>query len=229
MREKVFAGAGGGWWREMDLSRKIKGERARRRMKRALEHSLFTRIHHLVRTCHLGRDFLKALREVRGALPDPATGALPRVRTKEAFEPPPFSLATREEYLVTMEIIRKANNPYLRFACSPEEIILSRPLHKWNPSLGVHRLESMHFESLLLLERLRKELRKLCAEIRDGEFRPEGEPGIPPRGVKNRAGLDGRKRRYLRLLSFFEAVEGGTFEPACCWGDEEDACGGAPV
>lgn len=212
----------------MDLSRKIKGERARRRMKRDLERSLFTRIHHLVRSYRLGRDFLNALRNVRGALPDPASGALPRVRSKEAFDPPPFSLATREEYLVTLEIIRKANNPYLRFARSPEEIILSRQLYKWNPSLGVHRLESMHFESLLLLERVGKELRKLCAEIRDSEFRSEGKFGIPQRGVKNRAGLDGRKRRYLRLLSFYEAVEGGTFEPACCWSDEEDVCGGAP-
>ena len=64
-----------------------------------------------------------------------------------------FALATKDEYAITMSIIDKVDNAYLKFANSPEEILLCGPLYRLNPSLTNQKLMRYHFETLLLHER----------------------------------------------------------------------------
>jgi hypothetical protein len=72
-----------------------------------------------------------------------------------------FSLVTKEEYSLTVSIIDKIQNPYLKFASSPEEIILSSPLYHINPSLDSEKLMRYHFMTLYLHERA-KTLNRDC-------------------------------------------------------------------
>ena len=63
-----------------------------------------------------------------------------------------FALATKDEYALTMSIIGKVDNAYLKFANSPGEILLCGPLYRLNPSLPNQKLMRYHFETLLLHE-----------------------------------------------------------------------------
>lgn len=73
------------------------------------------------------------------------------------MEWPLFSLATEKEYALTMSIISKVDNSYLKFAQSPGEILLCGPLYRLNPSLSPEKLRRYHFETLLLHERAKTE------------------------------------------------------------------------
>ena len=72
---------------------------------------------------------------------------------KAPLDCPLFSLASKDEYLLTMSIISKVDNPYLKFSHSPEEIIWCEPLYRLNPSIGSEKLVRYHFETLYLHER----------------------------------------------------------------------------
>ena len=74
---------------------------------------------------------------------------------KALFQPPLFALATAAEYQVTMAIIAKVNNPYLKFVHSPAEILLCAPLFESNPGLDPKLLACSHFATLWQRERLR--------------------------------------------------------------------------
>ncbi len=76
-----------------------------------------------------------------------------RVKLKTPMESSLFSLATKDEYALTMSIIGKVDNAYLKFANSPEEILLCRSLYRLNPLLTNQKLMRYHFETLLLHER----------------------------------------------------------------------------
>lgn len=135
----------------MDLVKHIRSERAQKRIKQPFSRTLFDRISGLVKEYALGESFLRSLdhftdHTFRENL------KFNRVRAKEPFEPPLFSLLTEEEYHVTMAIINKVNNPYLHFVNSPDEILLSEPLFRCNPSLEPDKLARYHFETLLLDE-----------------------------------------------------------------------------
>ena len=135
----------------MDLVKHIKSERAQKKIKQPFRCILFARISSLVKEYALGESFLRRLDNI----PDHLLSEdlkFDRVKTKEPFEPPLFSLATEEEYRVTMAIMNKVNNPYLHFVNSPDEILLSGPLFRRNPSLGPDKLARYHFETLLLDE-----------------------------------------------------------------------------
>lgn len=71
--------------------------------------------------------------------------------TKAPYEPPLFFLATPEEYRVIREIMAATENPYLAWAQSPEEILLSRPLYAKHPQLSTEILAGHHFAALFLL------------------------------------------------------------------------------
>ncbi len=129
----------------------IRSARAARRARQPLQRSLFHRIHALVKAYRLGEEFLRALDAYTNGLWQEALES-GGVKAKQPFEPPPFSLATEEEYRITTAIIEKVNNPYLRFANAPDEILLCSALYRCNPSLGPEELTRHHFETLLLRE-----------------------------------------------------------------------------
>ncbi|MDH4203948.1 MAG: hypothetical protein OEV45_00295 [Desulfobacteraceae bacterium] len=136
----------------MDLLKDIKHKRAKQRQKKPIKRDAFNQISGLVRQYGLEKSFLDALDEVGDYL---ATKNLKfaRIRLKVPVESPLFSLVTKEEYFLTMSIIKKVDCPYLRFAHSPEEVLLCKPLYRLNPSLAPEKLMRYHFETLYLHER----------------------------------------------------------------------------
>ena len=136
----------------MDLLKDIKRKRAKQKQKKPIQRDAFNQISDLVRQYGLEKSFLDALNEVEDGL---STKDLKfaRIRLKVPVESSLFSLVTQEEYFLTMSIITKVDSPYLRFAHSPEEILLCTPLYRINPSLTPDRLMRYHFETLLLHER----------------------------------------------------------------------------
>jgi len=133
------------------LRERIRSARAARRARRPFQRPLFHRIHALVKAYRLGEGFLRAL---DAHTDGPREGDLKSgsIKSKAPFEPPPFSLATEDEYRVTTAIIEKINNPYLHFVNSPDEILLCKALYRCNPSLREEELAKYHFETLLLRE-----------------------------------------------------------------------------
>lgn len=132
----------------MTLKETLRRERAQDKGKTPFPRSLFAHVGGLVRRHRLGADFTRTLREL-------TPESLQRlVRTfrgapKPQYEPPLFFLATWEEYQEIKDILAAAPNPYLAYASSPEEILLSGPLFAQNPDLPGETLATRHFASLL--------------------------------------------------------------------------------
>jgi hypothetical protein len=136
----------------MDLLKDIKRNRAKQRQKKPIKRNVFNQISVLVRQYGLEKSFLNALDEVEDYL-STKNLKFARIRLKVPVESPLFFLVTKEEYFLTMSIIKKIDSPYLRFAHSPEEVLLCKPLYRLNPSLSTERLMRYHFETLYLHER----------------------------------------------------------------------------
>lgn len=151
----------------MDLHRHLK--QARARPKRPLSRTAFTVVSALVRQYELDESFLTRLREVT------QPGALWLLsfepRAKEPFEPPPFSLVPERQYRLTQAIIAAADNPYLVFARSPEELLLAGPLCRFNSGLEPAILAHTDFGTLLAREIVLAEI----AGLRQGSA-AAGEP-----------------------------------------------------
>jgi hypothetical protein len=133
---------------EADLRRRLKLERCQRKAREPFKPSLFVRIHAMVQQYGLGEDFLKKLDDFADNFPW-AQLSPQGARVKEDLQLPLFALATPEKYRLTMAIIEKVDNPYIYFANSPEEILLSTPLFKRHPHLEPERLAAHHFQTLL--------------------------------------------------------------------------------
>jgi hypothetical protein len=134
----------------MDIQR-LKQERTRPRQ-RPWRPSPFTRISSIVQAYGLGESFLRTLEGPPEALT--AYGMrLAGGKLKTPLELPLFGLAPEAEYHLTMNIIRKINNPYLDYVQDPEEILLCGPLFLSNPHLGSDELSRFHFATLLGRER----------------------------------------------------------------------------
>jgi len=136
----------------MDLLKYIKRKRAKQRQKKPIKRDAFNQISGMVRQYGLEKSFLDALEKVGDNLVMKNL-KFARIRLKVPVESPLFSLVTKEEYVLTMSIIKKVDCPYLRFAHSPEEVLLCKPLYRLKPSLPPERLMRYHFETLLLHER----------------------------------------------------------------------------
>lgn len=135
----------------MDLLKYIKQKRAKQKQKKPFRRNIFNQISSIVKQYGLKESFLSILDKVDDYLPR-ETLNLTRIRVKAPLESPLFSLVSKDEYLLTMSIISKVDNPYLMFAHSPEEIIWCRPLYRLNPSLDHEKLMRYHFETLYLHE-----------------------------------------------------------------------------
>ena len=136
----------------MDLLHHIKRKRAKQKRKQPLKRDVFNQICSLVREYDLKESFLSDLDNVEDDLSG-ENFKFTRVRLKTPMESSLFSLATQDEYSLTMSIIGKVDNAYLKFANSPGEILLCGPLYRLNPSLTKQKLMRYHFETLLLHER----------------------------------------------------------------------------
>jgi len=134
---------------QADLLHDIKRRRAQKRAKQPFRRALFDRINAIVKCHALGEAFVRTLEnfsddQLREYL------TINRMRPKDPLESPLFSLSTEEEYRVTIAILNMANNPYLHFVSSPDEILLCRPLFHRNPFLEPEKLTHCHFATLLL-------------------------------------------------------------------------------
>ncbi len=131
----------------MDLKDSLRHERARGKEKVPLAPSLFSHIGGLVRRHRLGEPFCRLIESLSAK----AIETLARSHRNEAkplYEAPLFFLATPEEYQVIQQILSVLDNPYLAWAQSPEEILLSGPLWQKRPGLDQETLTSRHFAAL---------------------------------------------------------------------------------
>lgn len=135
----------------MDLLKDIKQKRAKQKQKKPFRRNTFHQICCIVKQYGLTNDFLSILDNVNAYVSKESLN-FPRIRVKAQVENHLFPLATKDEYMLTMSIISKIDNPYLKFVHSPEEIIWSKPLYRLNPSIDSQKLIRYHFETLYLHE-----------------------------------------------------------------------------
>jgi hypothetical protein len=132
----------------MDLKDTLVQDRARGKAKEPFSPSLFSHVGGLVRRHHLGEDFGR----IAGSMTANSAETLARrclSAAKLSYEAPLFFLATSEEYQIIQKILAGLSNPYLAFAHSPEEILLSASLWQKRPGLDPEVLTSRHFAALL--------------------------------------------------------------------------------
>jgi hypothetical protein len=171
-------------------------------MKRHREDTVFNTVCVMTKRYGLGEDFLKMIDSL-----DHDPGRHPvrslEVRAKQPIEIPPYCMVSAEEYGLVQEIIRRLDNPYLSFARSPEEMVLSARLHDSDPSLDARHLMRHDFRTLLLGLDARKELAAL--EARAGGCRSEGL-GMETDGGKESDPVF-RQERIKQLKAFLAKVE----------------------
>jgi hypothetical protein len=146
----------------MDLLKNIKQKRDKKKQKKPFRRDVFNQISGIVRHYRLTKSFLDDLDKAEDYLSGQHL-KFSRIRAKAHVANHLFPLTTRDEYLLTMSIISKIDNPYLKFVHSPEEIILCEPLYRLNPSMDSQKLMRYHFRTLYLYER---------AKVKVGEPKP---------------------------------------------------------
>jgi hypothetical protein len=149
----------------MDLLQNIKSDRIRQRKKQPYKREVFNTISGIVKGYGLSEDFLELLGKTED-YPSRKSMEFTAVKAKKKFEFAPFCLVSKEEYRLAMTIAGQINNPYLQFARSPEEMLLSAPLYAANPSLGLDDLLRYDFETLLLCQRAKEELAGLEKRVK---------------------------------------------------------------
>jgi hypothetical protein len=135
----------------MDLLKDIKQKRAKQKQRKPFRRGVFNQVSGIVKQYGLKESFLSILDNVEENLSGENL-KFNRVKLKTPMESSLFSLATKDEYALTMSIIGKVDNAYLKFANSPEEILLCGSLYRLNPLLTKQKLMQYHFETLLLHE-----------------------------------------------------------------------------
>ena len=189
----------------MDLLEKIKSERAQSRKKRPFRRTLFDKVNGLVRKYSLKESFLASLEVPENYLSE-AKVEFAQLRKKRPMEFPLFSLSAEKEYRLTTAIMSKVDNPYLEFAQSPEEIAISKTLFDLNPSLGADKLARYHFETLLLCERAKKEMKDLAKQAKDSR-RKKGTGSAKESLGDGLSPPDSLENRIEQLQSFIAKVE----------------------
>ena len=189
----------------MDLLDKIKSERAQSKKKKPFQRTLFDKVNAVVRKYSLEESFLSKL-EVPEDYVAEAKVEFARLRKKKPIEFPLFSLAAEREYRLTTAIMNKVDNPYLEFAQSPEELAISKTLFDLNPSLGADQLARYHFETLLLCEFAKKELKDLAKQANHSRMRT-GAGSARESLIDKNSLQDSLEKRIEQLQSFVEKVE----------------------
>jgi hypothetical protein len=148
----------------MNLLQHIRSDRTEKKKKEPFKQTLFNRIGGLVKAYALENSFLKEMDLFSGGLP----GERPvpyRMREKPRTGHSLFPLLTEDEYRVTSEIIKRADNSYLYFANSPEEILFCKPLFSHNSGIGTENLMRCHFKTLFLFELSKEKASDLAQQI----------------------------------------------------------------
>jgi hypothetical protein len=134
----------------MDLKESWRQERLRAREKEPFPPSLFSHVGGLVRGHQLVEEFCRLLNSLTAETTEKLAQAS-QSGAKAGYEPPLFFLATPAEYRVIQEILSGLDNPYLAWAHSPEEILLSQPLWRRRPGLDPQDLAHLHFAALMMM------------------------------------------------------------------------------
>ncbi len=130
------------------------------------------------------------------------------LKAKRKLEIPPFSLVDHAQYLLVKKITDKFSNPYLQFARSPEEIVLSMHLYSLNSSIPHELLEELHFESLFLTELARKRIEILSAALREEPAKLNRKRGmVGGDGVSEQVGANAMELQIKGLMEFISFVE----------------------
>jgi hypothetical protein len=149
----------------MDLLQNIKSDRIRQRKKQSYRKDVFNTVSCIIKAYGLDDNFLKLLdKTANHSFRNSMQFAV--VKAKKETEFSPFCLVSKERYRLTTAIVGKSGNPYLQFARSPEEILLSAALYQANPSLSPRDLLRYDFETLLLCQRAREELVELEKRVK---------------------------------------------------------------
>jgi hypothetical protein len=193
----------------MDLLQSIRSHRARQRRKTPHIRGVFDAVCGIVKEYGLRGEFLNLLNKTEAPRSRQEMD-FTQAKAKKLMEFPPFSLVSEEEFRLAMTIVGKLDNPYLQFAHSPEEILLSAPLYEANPLLTSADLLRHDFETLLLCQYAKKELadleRGLEALIKAGrrgeEMEVSGGDGSHPRSLRV---------RIKQLQTFISNVESTGF------------------
>jgi hypothetical protein len=189
----------------MNLLEHIRHKRTRKRKKQLFEREVFTKISALVRWYGLDENFLKKLDNAEDYPPREKMDFV-RVRTKKPFDFPLFSLSSRDEYDLTRALLRKVNNPYLSFAHSPEEILLSGILYRMNAELRPEELRRYHFETLLLYEHAKKYLKDIANQA--AEIGKTIDTGCETENIENKKSQCGSLTEHIKMLhNFITKVE----------------------
>jgi hypothetical protein len=152
------------------LIRDIRRKRAKGKQKQPFRQDEFNRVNSIVKQYGLDDTFLSIIDEGRNS--EIRSFQPPQVRAKVPISSL-FALATREEYSITMAIMEKITSPYLKFAQSPEEILICDRLYRLNPSIPPKKLMRFHFETLLLHESARTDRKKLDRQAANSDDSPQ--------------------------------------------------------
>jgi hypothetical protein len=147
--------------RKVDFLTEIRKDRQRKRKRQPFQPTLFARISAVVREHRLTEDFVAHLAAGESHLPLDVDRIIPGER--QPLVVPLYALVTEEEYRVTRGILEKVSNPYLSYVQSPEDILFSGPLFARNPALRPEQLVRWPFETLLLSELAKEEVKRLLA------------------------------------------------------------------
>ena len=187
----------------MNLLKDIRHKRTRKRKKHPFERKVFTKISTLVRWYGLDENFLKKLDNIKDYSPGDKMDFI-RVRTKNPFDFPLFSLSSRNEYDLTRTLLRKANNPYLSFAHSPKEILLSGVLYRMNAELRPEALKHYDFETLLMVEYAKKVLKDLGNQAAEVDNTPD--KGLKTENIENEKLPCETLAEHIKMLHNFIAT-----------------------
>jgi hypothetical protein len=190
----------------MDLHKNIKDDRSRRRTKRNREEKVFNAVCSIVEAYGLGNDFLKMLDGFEDGSGRQGAGALV-VKAKRPLEIPPYCMVPGEAYGLVLDIMGRLDNPYLPFARSPEEMVLSARLYECDRSIDARQLLRHDFGTLLLCLNARRELAVLEGRRAGSGGESEGEGG--GRGSDGEKEFDpvSRRERIKQLRAFLAKVE----------------------
>jgi hypothetical protein len=144
----------------MDLAQRIRSDRARQKRRQPRARNVFNTVGCIVKEYKLGEDFLELIDNTDLTFSQRKM-EFRQVRGKKVLELPPYFLVSQDEYRIVMAITGKLDNPYLQFAHSPDEMLLSATLYKANPSLTSQDLLRYDFETLLLGQPVKEELADL--------------------------------------------------------------------
>ncbi len=134
----------------MALKDTLRRRRLQGREKKPFSPSVFSRLGGLVRLYRLGGSFRLLVRPLTAEQAE-ILARRHRAEAKPRYEPPLFFLAAPEEYRLIQDILQALDNPYLAWAHSPEEILLSHPLWRRRPDLPPETLAGRHFAELFFL------------------------------------------------------------------------------